>query len=252
MRHFIRICRGCCHAAVLAAVSSPLGAAPASDWSTTVAATSDYLFRGLSQTDHGPALQAGVTYSSAAGFHASAWGSNVSWLADQSSSAAPVSNRLELDGDAGWHWPLGSAVGLDAGLHTYVYPGSYPRGFTSPDTTEAYLALNDGDWSITYSHALTNLFGIAHSRHSSYWDVAWAHALDPYWSLFAHLGHQRVRDVANASYRDWNAGIRRRVGTHLSLAFGYYDSDADSTFYRNSFGHELGRGAAVISASAQW
>ena len=45
--------------------------------SWSVAATSDYVFRGASQTDEGPALQAGLTYTAPAGFYVGAWASNV-------------------------------------------------------------------------------------------------------------------------------------------------------------------------------
>ena len=63
----------------------------------SVALTSDYVFRGVSQTDGKPALQGGIEFASEGGFYAGAWGSNVSWLSDLSTTAAPISSSLELD-----------------------------------------------------------------------------------------------------------------------------------------------------------
>ncbi len=41
--------------------------------------TSDYLFRGISQTNEGMALQGGLTLTAESGFYVSTWGSNISF-----------------------------------------------------------------------------------------------------------------------------------------------------------------------------
>jgi uncharacterized protein (TIGR02001 family) len=46
-------------------------------WSGSIAATTDYVFRGVSQTYGGAALQAGLNYQSPAGWFAGSWASNV-------------------------------------------------------------------------------------------------------------------------------------------------------------------------------
>lgn len=223
-----------------------------SAWATQWTVTSDYLFRGLSQTNHQPSLQAGLTYAPGEHFHAALWGSNVTWLQDSASPSTPISNRFEVDGDAGWKWLLGHTASIDVGLHRYVYPGRYPPGFADPDTTEAYLAVQSGDWKLTYWHALTSLFGIVDSRHSTYLDLSWARDVNAAWSLFAHVGRQQVHHAVSASYSDWNAGVTRQLGAHLALSLGYYGSNADALFYRNAYGHYLGRAEAVLAITAQW
>ena len=58
---------------------------------------SQYVFRGLAQTDEGPALQGGFDYSYASGTatpYAGVWGSNISWLQD---SSVYLRSSLELD-----------------------------------------------------------------------------------------------------------------------------------------------------------
>src|SRR4030081_1004235 len=43
---------------------------------------SQYIFRGLTQTDRKPAFQGGFDFAHTSGFYLGTWGSNVSWLHD--------------------------------------------------------------------------------------------------------------------------------------------------------------------------
>jgi uncharacterized protein (TIGR02001 family) len=76
--------------AVLGALAAPsfvfaAEAAPASDLTVAynVGLYSQYIFRGLTQTDRKPALQGGVDLTHSSGFYLGAWGSNISWLKEQ-------------------------------------------------------------------------------------------------------------------------------------------------------------------------
>src|SRR5680860_222068 len=62
--------------------------------SANVGLYSQYIFRGVAQTNTDPALQGGFDYSHASGFYAGTWLSNVSWLTDV---AAYSSSSLEWD-----------------------------------------------------------------------------------------------------------------------------------------------------------
>ncbi|KRG78060.1 TorF family putative porin, partial [Stenotrophomonas pavanii] len=73
------------HAHACLAIAAALTLAPfaasaqetESPYSWNVTAVSDYLFRGVSQTDEKPTLQAGFTYTSPVGLYAGVWGSGV-------------------------------------------------------------------------------------------------------------------------------------------------------------------------------
>lgn len=221
----------------------------AADASGSVSAVSDYLFRGLSQTNRGPALQAGIEVDGRQGLYAGVWGSNISWLSDGSTDAAPISSSLEADGYAGWRTTFANGVSVDAGVYTYAYPGTYPAGFTSPDTTEGYAGVGYAGFTLKYSYAFTNLFGFADSRHSDYWDLSWGHDLGAQWALSAHVGHQRVRHVPHGDYTDWNLSVSRSFAHGYAVALGYYDTNADRGVYSNAYGHYLGRATAVLSLS---
>src|SRR6187402_1075729 len=48
---------------------------------------SQYIFRGLTQTDREPAVQGGFDYAHSSGFYLGTWGSNISWLKENASVA---------------------------------------------------------------------------------------------------------------------------------------------------------------------
>src|SRR5262245_37949565 len=74
-------------------------AAPASDHTLTgnVGLFSQYIFRGLTQTDRKPALQGGFDYSHSSGFYAGTWASNISWLRDVAPTYYSSGGSLEWD-----------------------------------------------------------------------------------------------------------------------------------------------------------
>ena len=238
-----------CLSLALGGVLSP--AARADDAPSTVvgllALTNDYLFRGLSQTNQDPALQGGLEYDHASGWYAGAWGSNISWLSDLSSSGAHVSSSLELDFYGGFRGDLGDSLKYDAGIYTYYYPGDYPAGFTLPYTTELYVGLSY--WLVTakYFHSVTNLFGYADSRNSGYLDLALNWEFVPTWTLNVHLGRQRVAGNGDFSYGDWRLGLTKAFANGYSFALCYSDTDADAALYTNPYGHDLGRATAVLT-----
>ncbi|NBR27852.1 MAG: hypothetical protein EBT83_05495, partial [Betaproteobacteria bacterium] len=48
---------------------------------------SQYIFRGLAQTNRKPAAQGGFDYAHESGFYAGTWLSNISWLKENASNA---------------------------------------------------------------------------------------------------------------------------------------------------------------------
>lgn len=85
------------------------------EWSATVGATSDYVFRGLSYNEERPATQASidVTYGM---FSAGVWGSNV---ADDGYKPAEMDIYVNLK-------PVWGDLTFDIGLVWYTYPGARP------------------------------------------------------------------------------------------------------------------------------
>lgn len=117
--------------------------APEPDYTLTgnVGIYSQYIFRGLTQTDRQPALQGGFDYAHKSGFYVGTWGSNISWLRDFGAYSAGGS--LELDIYGGYKGTIGSSdFGYDVGLLYYWYPGDTAPGANTADTFELYGALS--------------------------------------------------------------------------------------------------------------
>src|SRR3954463_3838966 len=55
---------------------------PEHNFTGNVGLFSQYIFRGLTQTDRNPAVQGGFDYAHKSGFYAGTWASNISWLRD--------------------------------------------------------------------------------------------------------------------------------------------------------------------------
>jgi len=107
--------------------------------SANVAFTSDYVWRGMTQSD-GPAIQGGFDFEGKSGFYAGIWGSNVNFNDGAGS---------ELDYYAGYGLSLGE-VGVDIGYIAF----DYPQNQTGLDFEEIYLGLSFGNLDLTLASGL--------------------------------------------------------------------------------------------------
>ena len=88
------------------------------EFSGEVTLTSDYVWRGVTQTDENPALQAAFDIGHESGFYAGVWGSNVDF--DNPDDGIDI----EIDIYAGWSFDINDTVNLDLSVTRYLYPGS--------------------------------------------------------------------------------------------------------------------------------
>lgn len=252
----ISVAKTMCGAVLAAVVATPVAAqstepvSPASDFSFSANMTlaSQYRYRGLMQTNNKPAIQGGFDLSHSSGFYIGNWNSSISWLGDSDDN---VSAPLEMDFYAGYTAPIWGDLTVDVGVLQYYYPGSYPKGFVSPDTTELYLGLGYGPVSFKYSHAVTNLFGWADSKNSQYYDLS-ASVPTGFWGLNVdgHVGYQRVRNLADGNYTDWSLGLSKTWG-NVTASLAYVDTNADKGVYTSAAtGRYQGKAAAVFSLTA--
>lgn len=208
--------------AALATIAAA-GAAHAGDgpFTANVGLVSDYAYRGSSQTDERPALQGGFDYAHDSGLYAGVWGSNVSWLSDSNPN---VHNSLELDLYGGYKGTIG-AIGYDVGLLQYYYPGSYPKGFNSPNTLEGYVGLSWEFLSFKYSYAFTDLFGYDKSDGSQYYDLGAAVDVGGGFTLAAHVGYSDIK--GQDDYTDWKLGVTKEFGG-FNFGLHYVDTDVNN------------------------
>jgi uncharacterized protein (TIGR02001 family) len=221
---------------------------PVTELSFNAAVTSDYRYRGISQTRLRPALQGGAdVVHQPSGFYAGAWASTIKWTKDASGDG-----DIEVDLYAGMRGALSKDLGYDAGVLTYVYPSNglaHVAGFVSANTTELYGQLSYGPASIKYSHALTNLFGFTDSKNSGYLDLAANADLGGGVILNLHAGHQQVAHNAAAGYSDWKVGATKDFGP-VTGALALIGTNAGKVAYASpANGKFLGKSALVLTVS---
>lgn len=102
---------------VLLILLAATGSAAAQDVSGSAALTSDYVWRGSTQSHGDAAVQAGFKVAGESGFYASAWGSSVEFAPETHASS-------ELDFTVGWGGQLSEDWALDANLLHYRYPST--------------------------------------------------------------------------------------------------------------------------------
>ena len=217
--------------------------------SGNVALTSDYVFRGVSQTNEEPALQGGIEYAHDSGFYAGAWGSGISWLSD---IPGDISSSVELDGYLGYRGSAGDLFAYDLGVLTYWYPGHFPDGFSRADTTELYVGgtlspVENLSLGLKYSHALTELFGYVDSEGSGYLDASINWIFADGWTLTLHGGKQWIEENEAFEYTDWRLGLTKAFENGFSVAAAYTDTDAEQALYTNAFGNEIADGRFALT-----
>jgi uncharacterized protein (TIGR02001 family) len=203
-----------------------------------VGATTDYRYRGISQSRLRPAVSGGFDFSHKNGFYLGAWGSTIKWIKDGGGDAS-----VELDFYGGYKGSVGD-VGYDVGLLHYNYP-SHKLG-VSPNTTELYGALTFGVVTAKYSHSTSNLFGFAKSKGSGYFDLSGTVDLGGGWTVVPHLGYQSVSKNSAASYTDYSVTANKDMGNGLTLSAGLVGTD--TKVYVSPAGKNLGKNAVVLGA----
>jgi uncharacterized protein (TIGR02001 family) len=191
-------------------------------WSGNIALTTDYEFRGITQTSGNPAVQGGFDYVNGQ-FYAGTWASNVSF-----------SDGPELDVYAGFTPTLGP-VALNLGVIGYFYPGAQDDGaeFDYYEAKAAATITPAEGFSVTGSlYYSPDFFG--ETSDAFYSEIAAAYAFSDALSFSGAFGHQTIDDVNgpgagsdSGDYNTWNIGAT--YTTHgFAIDARYVDTDIDA------------------------
>lgn len=238
---------------VLAALAAPVAVKAADSphsFSGNLTLTSDYIFRGVSQTQNGPAIQGGFDYAHASGFYLGTWASNVAWVEE---GGYKTDSSMEIDLYGGYRGAMGP-VGYDLGVITYYYPGDKISGVKTPDTTEVYVGASWEFLSLKYSHVVSSNFigwydyvNNKSSRNSKYLELNASYDLGGGWGVLGHVGHQWVNNLSDADYTDWKVGVTKDIGFGV-VTLAYSDTNADDSIYTIA-GEEIADGRVFVSFS---
>ncbi len=217
MNRFASSVRRLRHSLSLAVGAFALSAAGAHAQTPPVAATynvgaaSDYVFRGVSQTDEGPEVFAGADLT-AGKIYAGAWLSNVDFK---------DSTKVEYDLYAGVRPTLGQ-VALDLGVIRYGY-ADQPSG-ADYDNWEVKLGASAPVGKATVGAAVfysPDSFGAA--EEAAYYELNAAAPLTDRLSVSGAVGRQTYQ--GSGDYTTWNLGLGWALTPRVAVDVRYFDTD---------------------------
>jgi uncharacterized protein (TIGR02001 family) len=204
---------------LLAATSLSLGLAaaahaedaPSPTVAFNVAGTTNYEFRGVSQTDNKAALQGGADATLGL-FYAGVWASNVKFAGDKADveidtygGIRPTFGGVAFDFGAIHYGYLGEASGVQDDYWEFKGAASKAFGRFTPGVAVYYspdfFAKTDTGW---------------------YYEVNGAFAVTPKLSISGAVGRQDVSYAGD--YTTWNVGAAYTITDHASLDLRYWDT----------------------------
>ncbi len=178
--------------AIAVALASALSATAAqAELSGNIAASSDYVWRGVTQTDHASAVSGGIDYAHETGFYVGGWASN-------------IAKDTEIDLYAGYGHDF-NGIGVDLGYISYVYPAD-----TLADFSEVYLGLSYGIASVKFSYNTDS------NNQDLYSELSLSQNIGGY-DLGLHVGSYSYDNPSNSQlnggdYVDYNVSLGKTVG----------------------------------------
>jgi len=194
-------------------------------FSANLALSTDYRFRGISQTGKDPSVSGGFDYSyTPYGLYAGVWASNLDFGVPDPDPAS-----LEIDFYGGIAGETAAGIGWDVGATYYFYPGSDTGpGVADYDFVEVYGAFTydfgyfDSGISVAYSPDY-----FFESGDAVYLSGDVGIPLPAGFSLAGHLGYQTIDDNAQfgtPDYLDWSIGVARDINM-FTFDLSYIDTD---------------------------
>ncbi|MCC3751115.1 MAG: TorF family putative porin [Halorhodospira halophila] len=181
--------------------------------SSNVAITSNYLFRGFSESGEEPAVQGGFDLDHASGAYVGTWASSL---------GPDAAAALEMDYYGGFGFDLTPDIWGDVGLVFYTYPED-----TDDNTVEIYAGAGTAFGEVEadfYAHISDDYFDSDES--SVYLETNWMTPLAAGFYAMAHLGYLVIDSDTDADGFDAALGVGYEYGTlDLSLVGTYNSSD---------------------------
>ena len=220
-------------------------AAPAPDFTLAynIGGTTDYRFRGISQSSFKPAVQGGIDFSHKSGAYAGVWASNVNWIKDY---IGATDGSLEVDFFGGYKGELAKDLSFDVGVIAYVYPSNNTP--TNANTNEIYAALTYGPVTAKYSRSLGNFVANPNSAASQYLEVAASFDVGNGFSITPHLGRQTIpnQTASAGDYTDYALTVNKDLGNGLSASLTLLGTDAKDAFYKVAPIDNLGKSGLLV------
>jgi uncharacterized protein (TIGR02001 family) len=168
-------------------------------WSASIGVSTDYVYRGATQSDNGPAVQAGVA-AHANGWSAGAWASTVDVNRDGRSG-------YELDLNAMHAWSLHPDWIATVGVTRYEYLNDGPVDYDHDELSVSLAFQQRVTATIAWSPNTTRYFHGPVRGQATAYEVTFQQPLGERWSIFAGAGRYDLRDLVGYAYDYWSAGL---------------------------------------------
>jgi uncharacterized protein (TIGR02001 family) len=188
--------------------------------SANVALTTEYVFRGFSQTSQGPAVQGGYDLTCGI-FYAGVWASSLDFAGSTDVNLTPFDASIEMDWYIGIK-PVTGRITWDLGVIYYSYPNR-----VNPGLDLNYLELKVGASAEIWKDATLGV--------TVFWSPDYQLESGSTWTV--ETGFTRVFPKFNALHREWTPSFSALLGWQInegnaSYKFAYGNGD-DSYLYWN-------------------
>jgi uncharacterized protein (TIGR02001 family) len=198
--------------------------------SGNVALTSDYRFRGISQSDEDIAIQGGFDLGWDTGIYVGVWGSSVDF---NGVDGEGFDGSLELDYYVGWASDIGdSGFAIDVGYLYYDYPGDSSSG--EGDYQELYGSLSWNDLAVGMAYS-DDYYGETDTFFYYYADYSLG--INDTFTIDFHVGYNDLEKnggflaTDEDSYIDYSVGVTASwLAVDWTLAYVGTDLDEEDVF----------------------
>jgi len=196
-----------CGAALLAT-----SAVAQAEFSANIGVTSNYVWRGMTQTSDGAAIQGGIDYSHESGFYAGTWASNV--------DGGTQYGTYEVDGYLGFGGEV-SGIGYDIGYIYYAYPAGQDGNFG-----EVYGSASFSMFTVGAAYVTNNDGG---DDGDLYYYGSASFDLPQDFSLTGTVGQYDSDDAAVDGYTHYQLDIGKSVGDFGDFTFSVSANDVSDS-----------------------
>lgn len=214
MKHATRLAAAVCAVLLSAPFAVFAQEESESPISWEIGAVSDYVWRGVSQSDENPTGQVGITYTSPIGLYVGGWASGVDF--------GDGDPDFEVDYFVGYGWDVSDAVNLDFMLTRYTYPGASYSNYNEFTATATFAE--------TYSVGVSYTNDVFNSGTDGwYYSLGGQWGLPNDFSISANVGRSVFDDndaAASKDYTDWGVSVGKDVGI-VNFSLGYYGTDGN-------------------------
>jgi uncharacterized protein (TIGR02001 family) len=186
----------------------------AAEVSGNVALATDYVYRGISQTDEEATIQGGFDVEGESGLYAGVWASNIAF-----------DGSVEIDIYAGFAGDISEDFGFDVGVLHYDYPNNAGPNESSFEEVYGSISFRDLTVGLNYSNDFFLESGTA-----TYVYVDYSLSLPRDFGLGFHYGDQSIDDnntFGTPDYADYSVSLSK-TWSDIDFALTWFDTDLSS------------------------